>query len=74
MALKWVLGMFNPQFLKTHTDREDPRHVGQVIHNESCKLPGHDVRMDAHCERVQREYFDSELYKEEMHEHYSLGI
>ena len=28
------------------------------IHNESNKLPGHEDRIKAHCERVQREYFD----------------
>ena len=28
------------------------------IHNESNKLPGHEARMIAHCERIQREYFD----------------
>lgn len=48
----------NIQFQPTHTDREDDKHVGVRIHNESCKLPlpGHKERMMAHCEQVQREY------------------
>ena len=29
-----------------------------TVHNESNKLPGHEERMKAHCDRVQREYHD----------------
>lgn len=36
----------------------------------SYNVPGHEVRMQAHCERVQREYFDSGLHKKEMSHHY----
>ncbi len=31
----------------------------------------HERRIQAHCERVQREYFDSGLYEKEKNEHYA---
>lgn len=45
---------FNTYFQRTQIERENKSNV--EIHNESSKLPGHENRMKAHCERVQREY------------------
>lgn len=47
---------FNPQFYRTQIERQDDSNTGSRIHNESSKLPGHEERMKAHCERVGREY------------------
>lgn len=34
----------------------------------------HEERVDAHCARVRREYFDSGLYYDEMHQAQGGGI
>lgn len=45
--------MFEPTFQKTHRDRINQQQ-GQVIHNESNALPGHEDRMKAHCEEADK--------------------
>lgn len=55
--------MFDISLLKTKHERIDQK--GVRITNESNKLPGHQERMEAHCERVQREYFDSGLHNKD---------
>ena len=57
--------MLNATFLKTHTDRAD---VNKSIRSMSYNVPGHRGRLKAHCERVQRDYFDSGLFYAEMHQ------
>ena len=34
----------------------------------SYNVLGHQARLKAHCKRVQREYFDSGLFYDEMHQ------
>ena len=40
---------------KLQTERID---LIRSIRPMSCNMPGHEARMKANCERVQREYFD----------------
>lgn len=60
--------VFNPQFQRTQTEREDDKWSGVRIHNESNKLPGHKERMQAHCDRVQREYFGTNTHLGEVND------
>ena len=55
---------FNPQLERTHTARID---VERTIRSMSCNVPGHNKRLNDHCERVRREYFDSGLHHRDMH-------
>ena len=49
----------------------EPTHIGRTDANKSIKrsidIPGHGDRLIGHCERVQREYFDSGLHKLDTH-------
>lgn len=49
---------------RTQDDRLD---VNRTIRSMSCNVPGHEDRMVAHCERVQRDYFDLGTYDKEAH-------
>ena len=55
--------MLNITFEPTHTARTD---VNNPI-KSSFNVPGHQDRVEAHCKRVQREYFDSGLHYRETH-------
>ncbi len=55
--------MLNITFEKTCIDRTD---ANKAI-KRSIDIPGHEDRIEAHRERVQREYFDSRLYYKETH-------
>ena len=48
---------------RTHLERAD---VNKTI-VRSIDIPGHEDRIKGHCERVQREYFDSGLHYRETH-------
>ena len=49
---------------RTHLERTD---VNATI-RRSIDIPGHEDRIKGHCERVQREYFDSGLFYDEMYQ------
>ena len=49
---------------KLQTERID---VANPIRSMSYNVPGHGNRVEAHCKRVQREYFDSGLHYKETH-------
>ncbi len=55
--------MLNITFEKTHIER-----TGDISHPfQFNRSQEHQERVDAHCARVQREYFDSGLYYRETH-------
>ena len=57
------------QFYRTTTERTDAYR--QVKYNDT---PKHKERIDAHCKRVQRDYFDSGLFYEETHKAQGGGV
>ena len=57
------MGEFNLLLERTAKDRID---INKTI-KRSIDIPGHRGRIEAHCARVQREYFDSGLYRKEKH-------
>ena len=55
--------MFDIELALTQTERTgDDAHPFQFNHTQE-----HQKRVDAHCERVQREYFDTGLHYLEQH-------
>jgi hypothetical protein len=55
--------MFDIELARTQTERTgDSAHPFQFNRSQA-----HEERVKAHCERVQREYFDSGLYYKETH-------
>ncbi len=57
--------MLNITFEKTHLERIGD--TNNTIRSMSYNCPGHQDRLEAHSERVQRDYFDSGLYYRETH-------
>lgn len=56
--------MFDKELLRTQTERTgDSARPFQFNRTQA-----HEDRVKAHCERVQREYFDSGLFYDEMHQ------
>ena len=62
--------MFDPNFYRTSTERTgDNNRPWAFNHSQE-----HKDRVKAHCKRVQRDYFDSGLFYEEIHKAQGGGV